>query len=228
MNKKIDKEVKRLLFPLNFMQILVFNPKYYVKNNFINPNNCFNKIILLCGAGIFVTSYIYRIMEIWLDENFRRYSSINYLMFASYFDFGIRCLGFIKNCFFNFTQTKNNILFVLHFQEVHRFLSDGPSLKRFIIRSWMSIVAIFGFYIIMALYLYFMFINPPWNVIFDFFVVVSLDTNIIYAMRLMSLLTDKVVLWNIQLLLARKWMLSARYCKNISGLYPNIKVLQDC
>lgn len=203
-NNKLDKEVFQMLRPLNLMQILLLNPKYHIKNNLINPNNCLNKFILISGAVMFLITYIYRIMEIILDDNFRRYSTTDFLMFASIFDFFYRCMGFFMNFMINFSQTKTEVLFVLYFQEVHRFIHNKTCLKSFIMRSWMGVAALFGFYIIFLTYVYVLFLRPPWNVMFYILIMVTLDSNLIYAIRLIKLLTNKVVLWNIKFLLIRK------------------------
>lgn len=200
LNNQIDKEVQRIFLPLNLMQIVLLNPKYHLKNNHINPNNWLNKFILIGGATTFLTTYIYRIVEIILDENFRRYSKIVFLNFASIFDFSFKCVGFIMTFIVNYYQSKNCVLFVLNFQEVHRFLNSEDNLKSFIMRTWMSVASIFAYYIVILSYEYFCFLKPPLNVLFYVAFMATLDSNSIYAIRLSGLLTDKIKLWNIQLL----------------------------
>lgn len=199
LNNQIDEEVQRIFLPLNLMQIVLLNPKYQIKNNYINPNAWFNKFILIGGVIMFMTTYIYRFLEIMLDENIRRYSSIAFLRFASYFDFSFKCVGFIMTFIVNFLKSEKSVLFVLNFQEVHRFLFSEASLKRFIIRSWVTIASIFGFYIFIVSYVYFCFFKPPLNVLLYIAFMVTLDSNLVYAIGLNRLLLDKVQLWNVQL-----------------------------
>ena len=200
----IDVEVQRIFRPLTVMQTVTLNPKYHIKNNFINPNNSYNKLILISGLITFLTTYTHRIVEIILDETFRRYLTIKFEMFASIFDFVWRLFGFTMNFFFNWIHSKNSVLFILHFQDVHRFLKNDVSTKRFIIRSWMIVSAIFGFHILELTYVYIVFNRPPWNVMFYLLCLVTLDTNLIYTITSMNLLTDKVELWNVKLLLVWK------------------------
>lgn len=200
----IDKEVQQIFKPLNIMQILVLNPKFSIKNGVISPNNNLNKFILIAGAVIYITIHIHRIVEILIDDNFRRYSKVDFLLFASIFDFAFRCLGIIINCYTNFKQTYKATLLILYYQEVHRFISDTTSDKRFIFRTWLSVLCIFGFYFTICAYFYFFYLKPPWNVLVYLLIGVTLDSNVIYVLRLIKLLTDTIVLWNIQMLLLLK------------------------
>lgn len=200
LSNKVDKEVQQIFFPLNLMQIILLNPKYYIKNNFIHPNNCFNKFISVSGAISFTTLYIHILLDMMLDENLRRYTPVNFVVFASIFTILFKCLGFIINSTIHFMYSKKSVLFVLYFQEVHRFLSNAADVKRCIIINWMSVAAIFIFFIIAVTYDYVMFFKPPWNIVLYKLIFAAQDSNLIYAIRLMKFLTDKVKLWNIHLL----------------------------
>lgn len=201
-NNKVNKEVQRIFFPMNLMQILVLNPKYRIRNNFINPNNCFNKFILLCGALLFLASHIHHILDIVLDVNVRRYSQIRFLIFATTFDVSFNCLGFVMNLTVNLIHSKKSVLFVLHFQEVHRFLSYNTSC--IILRNWLSVASIFAFYIFITVYDNFFILKPPWKTALFKIILVSIDANLIYALRLIALLTCEIELWNYQLSLVQK------------------------
>ena len=203
-NYKIDKDVQQILLPLSTFQMLTFNPKYRIKNNVLQPNDYLNKFITSSGAIMFVTSLIYRLLEIFLDDNFKRYGTIHFLFFASIFDFIFRFSGFIMNLIINFIYTNTSVLFILHLQEVHRFLNNVASSRRFIIRSWTSVGATVGYYIVIAVYMYLVLLKPPWNIVLNFCLLMTLDSNVVYAIRSMTLLTDKVVLWNEQLLMLRE------------------------
>ena len=192
----VDNEVKSMLYPLNLMQILVLNPKYCMKNNFIQPNNRINKFILICGLVILLLSYINRLIEIVMDENIRRYLTIKFLSFASLFDFAYYGAGFIINVILNFMYSKKIIAFVVIFQEVHRFINNEASFKWSVIRNWVNVVVIFTFYFVTWLFMTVIFNQSPWYVVMNLIVLISLDTNIVYAISSVEILADKVKLWN--------------------------------
>ena len=197
---QIDKDIQRCFLPFNLMQMLVLNPKYHMKNNVINPHNFFNKLILIIGIVVFLTIYLHRVLDVTLDNNYRQYATVNFLTFASVFDTGYRCIGFIINFVTNFSHTKEHVLLVLYFQDVHRFLYDEDSLKQFIIRTWMSVAAIFSYHIFTTVFIYIMFLKPPWNVMVYIFIIVVIDSMTIYEIRVINLLTGKTVLWNVKFL----------------------------
>ena len=200
----IDIEIHRIFLPLDVMQMLVLRPKYHIRNNLINPNNYLNNFIVLVGTLMFLITYIWRIVEVFLDDFMIRYSTVNFLLFGSLFDFIYRCIGFIMNMLIIFTQSKNSVTFVLYFQEVHRFLKDKSNIKAFILRSWIGVAFYLGYYVFIFVYLYVFFLKPPWRLIVYVLIAVTFDANLIYVIRLSKLLTDKVVLWNIQLFLIKK------------------------
>ena len=204
LNNQVDKKVQQIFFPLNLMQILLLNPMYHIKNNFIYPNNCFNKFMLVSSAVFFVTIYFFCLLEVMLDDNFLRYCSVNFLIFTSTFEVHFKSFGFIMNSTIHFIYSKKSVLFVLYFQEVHRFLSNSADIKRSIISNWISVASIFMFFFMIVTYDNIFFYKPPWNMILFKLILATQDSNLIYIIRLMRLLTDAVKLWNIQLLLIQR------------------------
>lgn len=205
LNHQIDTEVQRIFRPLNLIQVLLLNPKYHTKNNFIHPNNCFNNFILIIGLLMFTATYTYHFIEQLFDEvAVNRFTSRYLFLFMTVSDMCYRNLGFFMNFLINLSQTYEIVSFVLHFQEVHRFLDNKTSNNRFIVRSWICVLAFIGFYLFTTVYLYLILAKPAWNVVFYMMGTACFDANSIYLMRTIKLLTDKTVLWNTKLLFAQK------------------------
>lgn len=221
-NSVIDKDVQSMLRPLNLMQVLVLNPKYRIKDNLITPNNVLNKFVLVLGAVIFLTAYMYRVIDIMLDENIKRYHAIDFLYFASCFDFSFYGGGLIMNFIIHFIQTKKHVKFILIFQEVHRFIHNETNCRLYVMRNWINFGILFGFYIITFLYVYFIHLKTPWHVTFNLMILVTLDSNIIYATRLIDLLTDKVVAWKRQVLRFHRNGCNEMHCKQMFQTYSQI------
>ena len=221
-NNLVDKDVQSILQPLNLMQILVLNPKYYLKNNFIHPNNHFNKLISFLGAVLYVSTSLYRDFAVLLDENLRRYSVINFLYFASIFNSIFFCAGYIMNFIVSTVQSKKNVAFVVGFQEIHRYLNDEKNLKRSIITSSIYPAAIFAVYFILICLMFSFHTTPQFIIIFNLLSLITIDTNIIYATRLIQLLTDKVTLWNDRVLLLAKEDCNEIECKKMFQIFMQI------
>lgn len=196
----VDKDVQSVLYPLNLMQIFVFNPKYCMKNNFIKPNNRFYKFLLIFGLMMVLSCYINRVIGIAIDDNIWRYIKIKFLSFASLFDFAYYGAGFIMNVILNFLHSKKIIAFVLTFQEVHRFLSSEASFKWSVRRNWINVSLIFGFYFVTLIFMAVLYNQPPWYVVLNLMFLIGLDTNIVYTISSIKLLADKVGLWNVRVL----------------------------
>ncbi|PZC79303.1 hypothetical protein B5X24_HaOG201000 [Helicoverpa armigera] len=198
---KVDKDLQSIFLPLNLLQILVLNPKFYIRKNLVKPNDCLQKLILMCGLVIFLSGYVYRVTEIILDDNLKRYGSINFLYYASYFDFVFYSSGFIMNVIIHCKQSSKMVTFVLIFQKIHVFLNTG-SIKRSVIRNWTNVTVIFVFYILVMLFSSLSIYNQAsWNFALNLLYLASLDSNIIYAISLMRLLVDKLELWSVRVLM---------------------------
>ncbi|KAF9799850.1 hypothetical protein SFRURICE_017084 [Spodoptera frugiperda] len=193
---RIDKDVQSLLFPLHLMQTIVLNKQYYIKNNIIRPNNCFIKFVSLCSISFYIGICLYRTLEISLDPNLRRFVKIKFLYFASICDFFFYSSGFILNFIRTCVKTNKMVLFVLTFQDVHRFLHREVSFKFTLVSIWMPVVLIFLFY---CFTLTFMSVTP-FHIVFILVNLISLDANHVYFIVVTKLLTCKLELWNERLL----------------------------
>ncbi|PZC77067.1 hypothetical protein B5X24_HaOG200717 [Helicoverpa armigera] len=218
LNNQLDKDVQSILFPLNLLQFIVLNPKCHIKNSFINPNNSFNKVILFFGMIIYVSAYIYRVLEITLDVNLRAYGTLSFLYIASYFDFAFYSTGFILNSIINFCKTKDMVNLILMYQDVNRFLKDKSNFRWSVIRSWIYVALIIGFYVFTMLFMS----VAPFHIVFNLIILISLDSNIIYTIILLKLLTEKVVVWNSAILKVHKNGCSTSYCTKMFDVYVDI------
>lgn len=218
LTNKIDQDVQSLIFPLNLMQILVLNPKYRIKNNFISPNNCFNKSILLCATLTFLSAYVYRVLEISLDSNLRRYGTVSFLYFASYFDFIFYCTGFIMNFTINLSKTKKMVILILTFQEVHKLINNDYSFKWSVRKTWIYVTLIFVFYITIFLFMCF----APWHIVFNLVALISLDSNLIYFIVMIKVLTEKAKLWNVKIMNLPKNYCNDMHSKGLFDVYVGI------
>ncbi|KAF9800104.1 hypothetical protein SFRURICE_016981 [Spodoptera frugiperda] len=147
-NNLMDKEVQRLLWPLNLMHHILLCPKYRIKNNFIDPNGLVIKFISLCFIISILSCFLYRLYDMSFNA---------------------------------FAKGRTNAMLKL---PVHDFLCGLACL------------------------------------VFDF--------NLVYAMRLISLLRNKVLLWNCKvkdLLKKVDHTNNDSFCEKMFDTYVNI---MDC
>lgn len=185
----IDKDVQSMFLPLNIFQNIILCSKYCIKDGVITLNTSLRNFISLLGTILLCALFTYRIYFLFVLNDT--------MYFSSYFDCIYYCFGFVMNSFINFVQTKNNIAFVLSFQSIHRFLNDKTSFKRFVIQSWAIIFIGLLIYILFFSCLMFRLHVPLFGII-CFYSLFSFDFNIIYATRLLKMLEDKVILWNLR------------------------------
>lgn len=224
LNNAVDKDVQSMVLPLNLMQYFIFCPKYRIKNNMITPNsllsNCFSIIITL--FYIFLTilcAYLYCSSKKQINS-FSDISSIYHCIFY--------CIGFVVHFVTGIIQTKKHVHFVLTFQKIHRMLKNETNFNYFIIWTWMLGIIALGFYVVHFTYIMFK-INSSFFHIYNGYLLVIFDFNIIYAARVIQMLTKKIELWNFHVLNPRELQdkHGENYIKNMFDTYVHILECYD-
>lgn len=213
----IDKEIQLAFRPINVMQNLLLNPRYQIKNNVILPNNHAHKSLIILMTLILAIMYTFR-----FERHFIFAQGVGFLAFGTTFEYSFRSAGLLMNLLIHFKKTKRSVEFVLYFQEVHRFLKQNSVDEKILKQSWFGVACIFGIYCVILGVIVPLLIRPPWDMFINILVRLSLDINIIYALRLMKLLTDTVRLWNAQLLIAQKVGCSRLHSASLFRAYVQI------
>ncbi|PZC77049.1 hypothetical protein B5X24_HaOG200698 [Helicoverpa armigera] len=221
----IDRDVQKMYQPLNLMQQLTLNPKYQIKAGFIKPNNVKSILLSFCGLISYVGVSIYRVWELATDENMQRYTPIKFLNFATLIDASFNSTGYIMNFILPIIEVKQNITFILTFQEIHRFIHKTDNCK-IIVNNWISVITYFSFYIFACIYIY-VYYMPNWYVMYYVFILCTRDTNPIYAIGVIKLLTEKVFLWNSELLMSSKAGHREMRCDRMFRAYGHILSCYD-
>lgn len=221
----VDKDVQSMLLPLNLMQQLYFCPKYRIKDNFISPNNFRSCLVSLCATIIFLSVIFYRFYSRIFSKSLKDFYKIDDDI-ITYFDFIITLTGFLINFFAVIFQTDQNVAFVLKILYIHRFFNNRTAFKHFIVGNWLSVILIHVAGIIFIISINLGLKLPRYN-LFCGLILISFDANIVYAIRIITLLKNKVDLWNIQTLSFQnlKNSVSEDYC---TKLYQGYIYILDC
>ena len=195
----VDKDVQSMFLPFTLMQIILLGPRYCIKNNAITTNNLFNKVLLLSGIVFCVSLFAFRVVDIQISTWFTQRMQFYHLFLSlSYNFFGIFIIFVI-----NLIQSESNVLFVLTIQKVHRVLKNEVNyLRRYIRNSWVFVAVIICIYIVYWGSICFLYQIIPFHVAIELLVLIHFDVNIIFAMRYIKLLEDKIVLWSRHVLLS--------------------------
>lgn len=110
LNNYVDKEVQKILMPLNILQRITFCPKYRIKSNFITPND----------GSTYVISFILTILFIVIKIANLLFMSYHPSVPAAVFIPSIyckllHCYGFAMNFIVCIWYSEHNIKFVLTF-----------------------------------------------------------------------------------------------------------------
>ena len=184
-----------MFLPLNFMKIIVLNPKYRIRNNAITPNDILYKFLLLCGTVFCIFLYVYRIIHNF-DDNARAYTFLFIQDIAVYADFFFHFTGFIMNFFIVLIYSKNFVQMILIIQNVHRFVNNKVHTKSFIRNNWIVVTVYFITFISYFSYHYVLYPEIPLYVLCTLLVLITFDSDIIYAISLLRFVNDKIEQWN--------------------------------
>ena len=196
-NNKVDKDLQSMLFPLNLMQYIMFCPKYRIKDNIITPNSLISNVISLIVTIIFICAFIhctYNMVAI-AEQNIG--SDRDFMSYFSFYNCAFFCFGCTLNFLIGIFHTKTNIQFVLTYQEVHRFLNDKTSIVKFVVWNWIIVVGIVGFYAIIVTCFHTL-MGTPFKSVYAAYIMMAFDFNMVYVIRVIQFLENKIVLWNIR------------------------------
>ncbi|PZC77071.1 hypothetical protein B5X24_HaOG200721 [Helicoverpa armigera] len=224
--KTIDKDMQRMLLPLNLFHNILLCPKYRIKNNFINPNSFLSIILGLFGLILSIFSFCYRVYK-YYRINPKKYV-MNVMYVTSYIDFVIFSIGTIINFKINVLETVRNVSLVLKIQDIHRFLPGQNYFKCFTIWNWISIFSGVGFYTYMLIFTVLTFEMHIDGMLFGF-TLLFIDVNIIYCIRLIKLINNKVDIWNRRALKMHQMdpIDNEDYCEKMFEAYMNILKCYD-
>ena len=215
----VDKDVQSLLWPLNLMQCIMFYPKYRIKNDLITPNSQISNFISMIATIVFSSLFSYTSFS----ENPESLGFPTFTLIANFNNSLLFGFGFCMNFVIEVIQTKNNVQFVLTFQNVHRFLNKGANVNHFIIGNWILGIMALSYYVIIFTS-FAALTGACFSDLFVCYFLVVFDFNIVYATRLVKLLEKQVSLWSIQVLNSRGFEDTQRedYYKKAFQVYVEI------
>lgn len=110
-------------------------------------------------------------------------------------------------------------MLILTIQKVHRLVIIEVYFKKLIKTNWISIILLFSFYISFVIYNYTIYPDLPFYILINTVVLIVFDADMIYAIRFMRLLKDKVVQWNCQALASFNDHQTETYHKRLFEVY---------
>lgn len=192
---RVDKDIQSIVLPLNLSQVVFLQFKYLIKDNFIQSHTPLMNGLSICSILSLVMLQFYEDFTL-LNVNIVKC----YLDFALLFEYCLHCSKFITTFIVNFVQRDKNIELVLTIQEIHRFISEKRKSKMLIIGNWISIIIVYFLYtsVVITTNIFIRRINL--NLLSRILINAFFDLDMLYTIRIIKLLKDKVHLWNDRLL----------------------------
>ncbi|CAK1591356.1 unnamed protein product [Parnassius mnemosyne] len=187
----LEADLQKFLLPLNFIQQMMFSPKYCIRYNFITPNSRIANCIYICSTFCVIITYIYIII---IDTAILQFPSNLYVILI--FNSCITTFGWITNAINNVIQSDLNIDFILKFQKIQKF--THITYRQFVTGNWIHVLVIILFYIVIcSSYAVLGGLNLRW--ILACFPLLLADLDIIYMIRMIKFLRCNIVIWNMKL-----------------------------
>lgn len=193
LDNRLEKYLESVLKPLNFMETFFFCRKYNIRNGKITPNSVFYNalsvtfsflLMLACGYYIFTSPFTIQ-MEGY--QYFLQWCRIIFfcLLFTSTF----------LNCSVNNLRSNKICLLVLKLQNVYKVLKMSDDIKSLAFSNWCYIVILHVFHVSWVFYACFFFTAMGAGNNLTGYCWSALDTNLLYAIRTMKLLTLPLQQW---------------------------------
>lgn len=194
----VDEEFQNLLRPLNLIQSIYFYPKYRIRDNFITSNSYATKLLaFFVTIGYIIIPFYQMVVRITGHTSIIGIKKV--FIVPDYFAFANSVFGFGINFLSCVLLSNSNISLVLRLQEAYRILICSKSkLKTLIIYNWISIIALLATDVIISVSFLYVLNNLSLFNVFPYFIYMSFDFNIIYAICMSRMLSKTIVMWNLR------------------------------
>lgn len=187
----INRQLETILKPLNIMQNLILSQKYKIQDDVITPNSIFYRCLSLLSVFMTTSVCIYSIRSSYTSKPRGALSLIILIsyMFSNFID-GV---GYWLNFFTNVKNRQNNVFLFLKLQNAFKFFKIDGIYYAFV--NWTIVVAVIGFYIFFVWFFWLSIegFDAADILVTGFFII--FDLNILYASRLLNLLSCCLEMW---------------------------------
>ncbi|PZC77057.1 hypothetical protein B5X24_HaOG200706 [Helicoverpa armigera] len=223
LNNRLDKDVQRILFPFNFFLTMFLSSKYCIRDNYITPSKRKYYVFGLFGICIITAANVHQMYGqiANMDLNKRGLLILIFLHVTQIFNFALSIVLNIIDC-------HKNVLLIVIIQAIHRSFDFSKSIRNLVFYSWM--ILLIGLCINVYTIAYGYAILQSWHIlsfIHDVLMVV-LDIDLIYKIRLLILLTTYLNEWIKNICLKKDdWQQDQANCVNLFATYQNILKAYD-
>ena len=184
---KLDKDFQRIVQPFNIMLSVFFSSKYKIKNSYIT--RCDKKYPILMFS-------IISFCNMFSAYNFFTDSKDTHKVYALFLIcFTVYCIDYVLLITYNITNSRSNISLILNIQEIHRSIGNSKSVRNYIIWNWIILMSMITVFV--SAVSSFVILNP--NTTFvdlsNGLMLFEIELNLMYGIRLMTLLTMYLKEW---------------------------------
>lgn len=184
----VTNEIQNIFYPFYLVQNMVLSSKTRIKNNFIYPNgNKFNitvAVILTISFVLYVNIVAFGSILKITDTNTSKLH-----LFLKYFFSIYNYVGVFIVFIFNVIHGHSNVLLILTIQTIHLNINIGEKATKYlIIWNWICCLSTFFIGIMLIVYFSTAFGYIKMTDIGVEYLLISVDLNLIYAIRIIILL----------------------------------------
>lgn len=187
LNNNLDKSFQNILKPLNLLHSLVFLNKYRIRDNFITSNCLFTTIVSFCVVMVLIGMHCY-FTTVNLVHSIS--SNIPVLYIYHGYDLVVYPIFLFCNYIINVYYSNNNVKLAIKLHEADKFTNFSKNNFSFVVWNWLFLLLFFSYSVTYNIYCFYVQVFTIY-----FIVSYSVSINLIYASRIMSLMTKNVYLW---------------------------------
>lgn len=190
---KLGKELEAVLKPLNVMDVLFLCTKYKLRKGKLIPHSSFYNVLSISFTFLLMLASCYIIFTSSLTVQMK--SCPYCLQFIRIIFYSLLAIGAFLNCYINIFRSKNMFLFLLKIKHVYKTLKMFKDIKSLAFSNWCYVVILQVYHLHWIVYSCFCYtpLSVGNNVTGLFWIV--LDAALLYAIRIMRLLTLPLEKW---------------------------------
>lgn len=181
----ITNDIQNIFYPFRFLQILLISPKFRIKDNFIYPNEKRTNISL---AVFFAVLFIIYMNKSIYNTAMAKIETFHILLIYFFYIYFFASVSVVFG--YNILHGHNNVLLILTIQRIHLNINIGEKCTKYLILwNWICCLSTF-FCCIMLTVCFYITYNSHTKTVYICvdYLIISVDLNLIYAIRIIILL----------------------------------------
>ena len=227
-NNRLEKDVQKIVYSLNYALCVYLNSKYSVRNGFIYSSGKMSHLLSFCSMLVANMACIYRLVLVDVRKVNKSMSNTEKDFFSLFFStyYIMFMVGYTIVFILDTVHKKRNVVLMLKIQALNKSIDFSTNITSIIVWNWVSILTIiFMNHFILIVYFTTCHYDNIIDLILDNIIIIvfiSLEINFVISIRIIILLRKYLYEWIKAVVIMNHDLENKEQCQNLLNIYHNI------